>query len=277
MKEKLNIFSKNITSQHGEDGIIEYIIQSLGEKINKTCCEFGAWDGIFASNCYNLWSKNNWQAILIEGDQSKFEELIFNTKNFEKVNCIRKYVEIDGPNSIDNIIYPIQGSEDIGLMSIDIDSYDYHIWKEMSLKPQILIIEHNLFIPPYFEYHDPKEEHFLRCSAKSLETLGLEKGYKLICCTTSNSIFIKKELFDKKYFPDFPVEYLFDYSSIQSQIIMTGVSNNRFPIFTKRVSFLRKKLINFYYYVQSCYKSNVSYRPPSKRIKKQLKKFKFDS
>ena len=29
MKDKLNIFSKNITSSNGEDGILSYIINSL--------------------------------------------------------------------------------------------------------------------------------------------------------------------------------------------------------------------------------------------------------
>ena len=71
MKDKLNIYSRNITSQHGEDGILDYIINSLNGKINKTCCEFGAWDGIFASNCYNLWKNKGWSAVLIESDKDK--------------------------------------------------------------------------------------------------------------------------------------------------------------------------------------------------------------
>ena len=44
-------FKKNIYSQNGEDGIIEVILNRLDDKLDKTCCECGAWDGINLSNC----------------------------------------------------------------------------------------------------------------------------------------------------------------------------------------------------------------------------------
>ena len=40
----LNEFAKNVTSQHGEDGIIEKALEIIGEN-NKWCVEFGSWDG----------------------------------------------------------------------------------------------------------------------------------------------------------------------------------------------------------------------------------------
>ena len=49
------------------------------------------------------------------------------------------------------------------------------------VSPQIVVIEHNMLIPGYIDYHDPEDESYLRCSAKSLEELGKKKGYKLIC------------------------------------------------------------------------------------------------
>ena len=48
-----NKFKKNIYSLDGEDGIIEEILSRLDDKLDKTCCEFGAWNGIYLSNCYN--------------------------------------------------------------------------------------------------------------------------------------------------------------------------------------------------------------------------------
>ena len=141
--------------------------------------------------------------------------------------------------------------------------------------PQIVVIEHNLFIPGYMEYYDLEGHPYLRCSAKSLEKLGYQKGYKLICCTISNSIFIKDSLFDKDKFPDYPVEYLFDYSSIQSQILMTGTNDNRYPINSKKISNFRFFLYKFYYKMQSLVKSNVSFIPPSNKIKENFKKFDF--
>jgi len=278
MKEKLNVYANNVTSQHGEDGILEYIVKSLNGRINKTCCEFGAWDGIFASNCYDLWHNKGWSALLIEGDPEKYNDLISNTDGFDLVKKELCLVESKGNNSLDNILNRNNFINNLGILSIDIDSFDYHVWKGLkNAKPQVVIIEHNLFIPPYIDYHDPEDESYLRCSAKSLEGLGKEKGYKLICCTLSNCIFIRDDLFDADKFPDYPVEYLFDYSAIQSQILMTGVGDNRYPILSKRISKGRKNLYKFYYWVQSLLKSNVKFNPPSENIKKHLKNFGLDA
>jgi len=278
MKEKLNIHAKNITSQHGEDGILNYIVKSLGDKASKTCCEFGAWDGIFASNCYNLWHNENWKALLIEGDSEKYKDLIFNTASLDHVATECCLVQSRGVDSLDNILERNNFLNDLGILSIDIDSFDYHVWKRLEVsRPQIVIIEHNLFIPPYIEYHDPEDESYLRCSAKSLEKLGMEKGYKLICCTLSNCIFIRDDLFSSSIFPDYPVEYLFDYSAIQSQILMTGVNDNRYPVLSKKISTGRKALYKFYYWLQSIIKSNVKFTAPSENIKKNLKKYGLDA
>ena len=278
MKDKLNKYASNITSQHGEDGILEYIIESLGDGIHKTCCEFGAWDGVFASNCYNLWHNKEWSALLIEGDPDKYKDLVVNTSDFKLVKKELCLVGLKGENSLDNILGRTNFSEKLGLLSIDIDSFDYHVWKNLrNSEPQIVIIEHNLFIPPYINYHDPEDESYLRCSAKSLEILGREKEYKLICCTLSNCIFIKDDLFDPCKFPDYPVEYLFDYSAIQSQILMTGVGDNRYPVLSKKISNGRKNLYKFYYWFQSIIKSNVTFSPPSENVKKNLKKFGLDA
>jgi len=47
-------YGKNIFTQFGEDGIIEKLFSDL--KINNgIVVEFGAWDGIYLSNVYNLW------------------------------------------------------------------------------------------------------------------------------------------------------------------------------------------------------------------------------
>ena len=184
MKNKLNVYGKNITSQHGEDGILEYILNSLGGEIKNICCEFGAWDGIFASNTYNLWKNQNWKAILIEGDKEKYKDLISNTKNLNNIDNICSFVKSKGADSLDDIFLKNDLPAEIGVLSIDIDSFDYHIWKNLKyVNPQIVVIEHNLFIPGYMEYYDEEGYSYLRCSAKSLDQLGSKKGYKLICCT----------------------------------------------------------------------------------------------
>ena len=58
--------SKDVYSENGEDGINQAIFDHLGIT-SGTVLEIGAWDGFFASNCANLWSKNkNYNAVLVE-------------------------------------------------------------------------------------------------------------------------------------------------------------------------------------------------------------------
>lgn len=90
-KQKVNDFlirhSKNITSQCGEDGILEEIFRLIDEydtqnsTINSNpdrirwCAEFGCWDGQHLCNTHNLITKHGFHGILIEADTSKFIKL----------------------------------------------------------------------------------------------------------------------------------------------------------------------------------------------------------
>lgn len=71
--ERLIDRTKNKYSQNGEDGIIETIFQTI-PITNRTCCEFGAWDGIHLSNCRKL-IEEGWTATMIEGDALRYEDL----------------------------------------------------------------------------------------------------------------------------------------------------------------------------------------------------------
>ena len=75
--EKFNfeLYKKNISSQNGEDGIIEEIFKRIKNISDYHCCEFGAWDGKYLSNTYNLIKNHNYNALLIEGDKKRFIEL----------------------------------------------------------------------------------------------------------------------------------------------------------------------------------------------------------
>ena len=67
-------YARNITSQAGEDGIVEQIISKISP-VRKFCIEFGAWDGKLYSNCYNLTKNERWSGLMIEANSKKFEEL----------------------------------------------------------------------------------------------------------------------------------------------------------------------------------------------------------
>ncbi len=200
-KPKLVDFSHNEYSQFGEDGIIEKILSIIGDG-NKTCVEFGAWNGVYDANTAKLWLEKGWKALLIEGDPRKFDVLKENTSGYN-CTCVNAYVTPVGKNSLDQIFTSNQ-IENIDILSIDIDGDDYHILKNLDTKPRVIICEYNPTIPQDMELVG-KIGSSLGCSSGSLVKLANEKGYKIIAITDTNCIFVRNDIFEK--FVDFNTEY----------------------------------------------------------------------
>ncbi len=276
MTEKLNKYAANVTSQHGEDGILAYIIETLGDRVIKTVCEFGAWDGIVSSNAYTLWHDHGWKAILIEGEPGKVTGLRENIKGFDAI-AIERFISIKGKDSLDGIFKSEGVNPAVGVLSIDIDSTDYHVWKHSSyVDPQVVVVEHNQNIPPDIEYYDPEDSVYLKCSAAALATLGREKGFRLICCTRTNSIFIKEEFFDASKFPEATVSELFDYSDITPGVVFTGEDRNKYPIFSRKTGAAAKFLTRLKYRVSSVVKSKKKFIPPPPEVVRQIRRMGMD-
>lgn len=213
MNELIN-YKKSITSQWGEDGIIEEILKRIGTK-NKICVEFGAGPGKDLSNTWNLISNNGWRGILIDPNEGFINKWHNNTKGLN-VLILKQFVEIDGENSLDNILERAKAPTDIDLASMDIDSDDYHIFKETKkYRPRIVVIEYNPTIPPHVEMvQSPGEKDSYGASAKSIVKLAHEKGYKLVTATQTNCIFVLKEEFEKLRIVEPKIEDIFDTSSL---------------------------------------------------------------
>src|ERR1700751_2274885 len=67
-------YKKDVYSQAGEDGIVQAILNAIGER-DHWCVEFGAWDGQRFSNTRNLIESYFYNAVLIEGDAERFAAL----------------------------------------------------------------------------------------------------------------------------------------------------------------------------------------------------------
>ncbi len=205
----LHDFKSNIYSQSGEDGIIKKILETIEVQKSKEFVEFGAHDGKTNSNCFNLLEEEDYFGLFIEPDKKRFQKLNLNTQN---MNCknINVFVSTNGINSLDNILKENNISENFDILSIDIDGYDYQIFKSLiSYKPKIVIIEYNPTIPNNIEYVQP--ENFKKrhgSSPKSLILLGKEKGYYPIAITDTNIFFLKEEIFKKTSFVELDLNEL---------------------------------------------------------------------
>jgi hypothetical protein len=189
-------FASNATSQCGEDGILNKIFEIVAPQ-NKYFVEFGAWDGQFLSNCFNLTKSSDWGGCFIEANSEKFKQLLLTHGSNSKIKCVNKFVEFDGENSLDSILKSILAPKNLDLLSIDIDGIDYFIWESLVVfEPTIIVIEFNPTIPNDIAFVQQKDPRINQgCSLLALIMLGKKKGYELICCTSWNAFFVKKDLF----------------------------------------------------------------------------------
>jgi hypothetical protein len=187
-------FRTNVTSQCGEDGIIAHIADVL-QVANKFCVEFGAWDGIHYSNCYNLLWNNAWRGIMIEANGEKYQELVRTYRERMNVTTVNKFVDFEGPNSLDHILSACQAPRDFGVLSIDIDGNDFYVWESLvGHTPEIVVIEFNPTVPNDVVFVQEKSFQVNQgCSLLALVSLGKQKGYELAVCTDWNAIFVKRE------------------------------------------------------------------------------------
>lgn len=193
--------SSNVVSQHGEDGILNKIFEIIPD-LNKWCVEFGAWDGKFLSNTWNLITNKEWSAVMIEANPKRYKELLQTYKGNYNVLPIKRWVEFEGKNTLDNIFSETKLPLDFDLISIDIDGNDYHIWDSLKqFKPKVVVIEYNLTIPNDIEFIQARDMSVNQSSSLlAITNLGKQKGYELVAVTKSNAIFVKKQ-----YFPLFNI------------------------------------------------------------------------
>jgi hypothetical protein len=189
----LATFAANVTSQSGEDGILAEVFRRIGVA-HRSCVEFGAWDGKYLSNTWPLWHDQGWRAVLIEGHAERHAALVRSLGDFPRVSAVCAYVQPEGESSLDNLLARSGLEQDFDLLSIDVDGDDYHIWRGLSgFRPRVVVVEYNPTIPPELALVQRKGGYF-GASARALEALAADKGYRLAACTKTNCIFVDARL-----------------------------------------------------------------------------------
>jgi hypothetical protein len=184
-------FRRSIYSQSGEDGVVAEIFRRLPATVPKWYTEFGAWDGRYGSNCYAL-ALAGWDGVMIEGDPSRFERLRRTARRFSgRMVALCAFIE-SGPH-LEDILTSVHVPLDFGLLSIDIDSFDYEIWKGMHRYcPAVVIIEIDSSTLPGVR-RIWNGEKYPATTFTSMVELGRSKGYSPVC-HTGNLIFVRADL-----------------------------------------------------------------------------------
>jgi hypothetical protein len=211
-------FRTNITSYNGEDGILAEIFKHIGVE-NKWCVEFGARDGVIASNTYTLMEHEGWSSIQIESNHFEAHNLRKNTAKYPNVEALELLVTAAGPHSLDEIFKARKIPKEFDLLVIDIDSYDYQIWNSLTYyKPRVVMIEYNENLPITMDWIQKDTGPDTGSSLKSIQTLGKSKDYTLVYAQDCNAIFIDTEVVKKTSFVTNPS----DFDNSQAETTRSG-------------------------------------------------------
>lgn len=201
----LNRYAWNKYSQFGEDGIINEIFRRLKIK-HGFFVEFGAHNGIFASNTRHLWQQG-WSGAMIEADDHHFKQLLQNYSNTANIKFIHQFVTWNEQDSrgltfdtIQNIYFPAQ---DIDFLSIDIDGGDYYILKGLQARPKVICIENNLYWHPLLDTEVPENIALKNLHQPLICLINLARslGYEPVCLTI-NLFLVRRDLYEP--FKDVP-------------------------------------------------------------------------
>lgn len=195
---------KSITSQLGEDGILEKIFQILPiTTTDRWCVEFGAGDGATLSNTYHLINHQSWSSVQIEANPRSYDLLASRYADKAKVVCSNRVISFEGENTLDKVLQTTPIPLDFDFLSVDIDGNDYHIWESLEVyRPKVVVIEFNPSIPHYVSHIQPKDpEVYQGSSLLALQQLGIQKNYELVASTEWNGFFV-----DLQYFSLFEIQ-----------------------------------------------------------------------
>jgi hypothetical protein len=193
-----------VSSQWGEDGIIEHLVRNVAIE-REIFVEFGVQDYREANTRFLL-TNRNWAGLVMDGSAENIA--------FIKQDSIYWRFNLKAERAFltrENINESIAGqgvSGDIGLLSIDIDGNDYWVWQAIDcISPRIVVTEYNALFGPAAPVSVPYEPSFERgrahysnlywgCSLAALVHLGGTKGYVLVGCNSAgnNAFFVRKDV-----------------------------------------------------------------------------------
>jgi hypothetical protein len=201
----INDYEFKIFSQFGEDGIIQYLINNIKIE-NETFIEFGV-ENYLESNTRFLLMNNNWSGFVMDGS-TEHMNFLSNQKWYWKYDISNKAVFIDKDNI--NELIKSSGFKNLGILSIDIDGNDYHIFENIDLtelNPAIIIFEYNTIFGNERAITTPYDKSFYRSNAHysnlywgaslpAIVHIANDRKYKLVGCNTAgnNAFFVRHDL-----------------------------------------------------------------------------------
>jgi hypothetical protein len=178
--------------------LAEFVARLVPDAAARVAVDVGAGDGIRGSNTYALFLQG-WRGVGFEGDEKRARRLARAYKNLEGVEARHALVT---PSNVVALLHAAGLPEDFGVLSLDIDSYDYWVLDAVlkRYRPRVVVTEINEKIPPPVRFRvrfDPGfrlQHHFFGYSIASLEELCGRHAYALLALEYNNAFIAPREL-----------------------------------------------------------------------------------
>lgn len=186
-----------VFSQNGEDGVVAEIVSRIGPSFPETFGEVGGGNGL-AGNTLFLADVLGWQGLFIEASDGDFAKLRSKYSQNPRVATIKSFVT---PVNVDQLLAEGGLSQEIGVLSIDIDGNDFYVWQALSARPVLVIVEYNGALPLDEELVQPLSDQpwsgtdYFGASLGALESLAHRLGYLLVHTelTGTNAFFVRND------------------------------------------------------------------------------------
>ena len=198
-----------VSSQWGEDGIIDWLIERAGIPAgSRTFVEFGVEDYREANTRFLLQNRN-WRGLIMDGGKAMIDAVREDGLYWEHDLAVQSaFITRDNVN---DLIRSAGFSGEIGLLSVDIDGNDYWVWEAIeAVQPIICICEYNavlgdlqpISIPYAATFHRTAAHHsnlYFGTSIAALKSLAERKGYSFMGTTSAaNDAFFVRADYAKK-------------------------------------------------------------------------------
>jgi hypothetical protein len=193
-----------VTSQWGEDGIIEWLCGKLPQ-LPRSFVEFGV-QNYTEANTRFLLQNRGWKGLILDADDSYMQQVRADEIHWKfDLSAVTAMITAE---NIDDLITDHGFAGDLGILSVDIDGNDYWVLKAIScVNPAIIIMEINgvfgdlqAITVPYRPDFTRLDAHYsgqyFGCSIMAARRLCEERGYTYLGTNTNgvNAFFLRDDL-----------------------------------------------------------------------------------
>jgi hypothetical protein len=198
-----------VSSQWGEDGIIDWLIERAQiPPIAQSFIEFGV-ENYRESNTRFLMQNRDWRGLIMDGNADVVAAVDEDSLRWKHdITVLPAFITRE---NINELISSAGFHGDIGLLSIDIDGNDYWVWEAIHVvRPIICICEYNAVFGDAYPISTPYNPSFNRTKAHhsnlyfgasiaALRSLAAQKSYRFAGtnAAANNAFFVREDYAEK--------------------------------------------------------------------------------